>query len=298
MIGSDLKTILVTGGNGFICNQIIKKLLNKYNFIVLEKNTNNLFRLSDIKDKIQVYDIDLINPEQIFKSVKIDIILHTATIYGRNNEPLKDIIDTNILLPFQLFCLGKQYKSDVFINSDTVLNRNTGSYALSKAQLKEWLKMYSANMKVVNLQFEHFYGPGSSSDNFISLIINKMLANVPEIDLTKGEQKRAFTYYTDIVEAYILIINSVYKLSAQYSDFKISSDELISIRKLVEEIKKIIKSKSKLNFGVMPYRENELMDFFVNNDAIKKLGWTPTVSLESGLKKTIDFIKKNQEKIV
>lgn len=286
-----METILITGGNGFLGSHIVKSLLNKYNIIVLEKNAQVLFRLNDILSEIKVYDIDQTSLETIFQENKIDYILHTATIYGRKNESIETVIKTNFLLPLSLFQLGVTHNVKAFINTDTVLDRNVSAYALTKAQLREWLQLYAHQLKVVNMQLEHFYGPGGSMDNFISLMIQKMLANTPQIDLTLGEQKRDFLYFNDVVTAFTAVIDKTEHLTANFTTLQVCSSEVVSIRQLVETIKVLTNSSSVLNFGAMPYRLNELMEAETSNLAICALGWKPSVTLQQGLKQTVEYIK-------
>jgi nucleoside-diphosphate-sugar epimerase len=286
-----MKTILITGGNGFLGSHIVRSLINNYSVIVLEKNSDNLFRLSDIANQIKIYDIDNVSLEIIFQENSVDLILHTATVYGRNNESLETILQANLTLPLSLYKLGAKYKSKAFINTDTVLDRNVSPYALTKAHLREWLQMYSNELKVINMQLEHFYGPGGSMDNFISLMVQKMLLNIPYIDLTLGEQKRDFLYFDDVVSAFITVINNCAHIDSNFTNLQIASGEVVSIRNVVETIRELTNSNSILNFGAIPYRLNELMEPNTSNSTICELGWKPMVNLEEGLKRTVEYIK-------
>ena len=44
---------------------------------------------------------------------------------------------------------------------------------------------------------------------------------------------------------------------------------------------------TKLNFGALPYRDGELMEFKINNESLKKLGWMPSTVLNQGLELTL-----------
>lgn len=286
-----MKTILITGGNGFLGSNIVKSLIKNYKIIVLVRNTEKLFRLNSFLPKLKIYSTITDDLESIFKDNSIDIILHTATVYGRNEETLNELLSTNLLLPLNLLQLGIQYNVSTFINTDTVLKSNTNPYALSKSQLRNWLVIKSDKIKVINIQLEHFYGPGGSIDNFISWIILKFVENEIEIDLTKGEQQRDFLYIDDVVSAFSTIINNLDLLIDNYVEIQVASNEVISIKDLVQLLKNLTGSKTILNFGALPYRPNELMQLTTNNDKIKSLGWFPIISLEEGMKRTIKYIK-------
>jgi Nucleoside-diphosphate-sugar epimerases len=290
-----MQTILITGGNGFLGSNIVKSLMGKYKIIVFEKNTNSLVRLQDIIRHVIIYDADNDDIEQIFVNHCIDIIIHTATIYGRNQESMDAILATNLVLPQKLLALGIKYEVNTFINTDTVLDKFVSDYALTKSQLKDWLFMYSDKIKIINLQLEHFYGGGGSMDNFISLMIVKMLKNENEIALTEGKQLRDFVYFEDVVRAYSIIIDNINNIQDSYNTFQVASGEIVSIRELVETIKRLTKSESILNFGALPYRSNELTHAETDSIGLKNLGWESKVNLEQGLQKTIDYIKNNMK---
>lgn len=286
-----MKTILITGGNGFLGSNIAKSLIKDYNVILLVRKTDNLFRLTKIVSELKIYSILKDDLETIFRENSIDIILHTATVYGRNEETLDELLSTNLLLPLKLFQLGIQYNVGTFINTDTVLNSNVNPYALSKSQFRDWLEIKSDQIKVINIQLEHFYGPGGSLDNFISWVILKLLKNESVLNLTEGLQKRDFLYIDDAVSAFSTIINNLDLLVDNYINIQISSGEVISIKDLVMLLKKLTGSNTTLNFGALPYRPNELMKPETNNDYIRSLGWFPTVSIKEGMQRTIRYIK-------
>lgn len=285
-----MQTILVSGANGFLGSSIIHSLIETYNIIALVRSTDNLFRLNNIKSELKIYSTLNDELESIFKDNSIDIILHTATVYGRKNESIKELISTNYLLPLELLQLGIQYNTKVFINSDTVLDSKVNPYALSKSNTRDWLQMMYDKIKVINVQLEHLYGPGSNPDNFIFCVIMKLLNNEHELELTKGEQKRDFLYIDDAVSAFSTIISSIDLLKDNYTNIQVSSGEVISIKELVLLLKKLTGSNSTLNFGAVSYRRNELMVPETNNHFIKSLGWYNSVNIKEGISRTIDYI--------
>jgi nucleoside-diphosphate-sugar epimerase len=199
-----MKTILITGINGFLGSHLAKALSAEYNVIGLEYSYLNLSRISD--SNFKVYLVNDVFSEKIFTEQTIDIILHTATFYGKNNEDFITMFDANLFSPFNLLDKAIRHGCQLFLNTDTVLDRFVSTYALTKRQFQEWLYLRKNEIKVMNIQLEHFYGPGASTSNFITLMINKLKNNEPEIDLTLGEQKRNFVYIDDVVNAYLTLI--------------------------------------------------------------------------------------------
>jgi nucleoside-diphosphate-sugar epimerase len=182
----------------------------------------------------------------------------------------------------------------LFINTDTVLNRFTSSYSLTKKQFKDWLKFYTNNqlIKVVNLKLEHFYGPGTSNTNFITMMIQKMLRNENTIPLTSAEQNRDFLYIDDLMRVYDLFLNSQDSFS-YFNEYNVGAGVNSNLKEILEFIKVKTNSTSILNYGAIPYRINELMKS--NNDIslLKELGWNVESTIEEGLLKVIEFEKNS-----
>ncbi|HEY9124825.1 MAG TPA: NAD-dependent epimerase/dehydratase family protein, partial [Bacteroidales bacterium] len=175
----------------------------------------------------------------------------------------------------------------LFINTDTVIDRFTSFYALSKNHFREWLQMRSTQIKTVNLQLEHFYGPGCPPTNFITLMIEKLKNNEPQVDLTPGLQVRDFIYYTDVLDAYQVVLEKWETLTETFTNLQVASGNHITIKELVEKIKEYTQSQSVLKFGALPYRQNELMKPNTDSSALMALGWEAKVTINDGIKKTI-----------
>jgi nucleoside-diphosphate-sugar epimerase len=231
--------------------------------------------------------------ERIFSENTIDTIVHCATNYGRGeNDPLH-VIEANLLLPLKLLELGKKYHVKSFINTDTILDKRINYYSLSKKQFKDWLIVYKQDYTCVNVLLEHFYGAGDDSTKFVTYIIHNLLKNVDKIDLTKGEQRRDFIYIDDVVDAFVKIINSLDNFNQDFYEFEIGTNYPLSIKQFVELAKQLSGNKhTLLNFGALPYRENEVMNYNVNTSEISKLGWKCNSTVEEGLKKMIELEKQ------
>ncbi len=293
------KTILLTGGTGYLGSKILKKLADEgYNIILLKRSFSNPVRIKEYLKKIRFYDVDRIPLETIFSENSIDMVVHCATNYGRReNDPLQ-VIEANLLLPLKLLELGKKYRIKCFINTDTILDKRINYYSLSKKQFKDWLFVYKQDFTCINVALEHFYGSGDDATKFVTYIVHNLLKNVDKINLTKGEQKRDFIYIDDVVSAFLKIIASSDKFGQDFYEFEIGTRNPLSIKEFVELAKQLSGNKHTfLNFGAIPYRESEVMIYHVNTSEISKLGWRCEYTIEEGLKKMIESEKQfiNQE---
>jgi CDP-paratose synthetase len=288
------ETVLLTGATGFLGSYLAKRLLCEgYKVIILKRSFSDIWRIKDILNDLIYYNIDEFSIEQPFKEhKKIDIVIHTATCYGRNSENVSKIVETNLLFPLRLIENAVLFNTDTFFNTDTLQYKYLNTYTLSKKQFVEWIKIFSKKIQIVNLKIEHMYGPKDDKSKFVTWLISEFLNNRCEIKLTKGEQKRDFIYIDDVVNAYIKILENREKLSS-YEEFDVGTGKQIKIKDFVILTKQTVSSilnrevKTRLNFGALPYREGEFMEIKENIKPLLDLGWHPEVELEEGIKRTI-----------
>jgi len=288
------KQFLLTGATGFLGSHLLVALLeNNYELIILKRSFSNTSKIKDFLNYVKSYDIDLIDLDSIFASNKINTIIHTATNYGRSNNNISEILRSNLFFPLELLSKGQKNHLECFINIDTALPKTVSNYALSKRQFYDWLVIFSDKIPCVNVVIEHFYGFPDSDSKFVTKIIRDLLAKIEKIDLTLGEQKRDFIYIDDVISALMTIIKIVPNFDKNLTEFQIGSGKNISIREIVELIQGLCDNhNTKLNFGALPYRHNEIMESKADISKILTLGWQEKISLEQGLQITIDLERR------
>ncbi|MEH2235270.1 NAD-dependent epimerase/dehydratase family protein [Nostoc sp.] len=287
------KLVLVTGATGFLGSHLVKRLLaEKYQVIILKRSFSNTERINDILSNLSIYDIDKCDLETPFYDhKKIDVVIHTATCYGRKNESITDVLETNTLFPLKLLEIATFFKADTFFNTDTILSKYINSYSLSKKHFLDWGKQFAVTKKIhfINLKLEQIFGEGDNSSQFVNHVIRSFLSNVEELKLTQGEQKRDFIYIADVVSAYMVLLSNIQLNSSFFIEYEIGSGQAISIKEFVQLIHNLTKSKTRLSFGSLPYRQGEIMCSEASIKPLLKMGWQPQYSLESGLCKTMDY---------
>lgn len=273
--------IILVGASGYLGNKLLVDMKNKGNNILcLIRKTTDINKINQYTNLyLYTEDNDFIEKLNNFKA---DILIYSACIYEKNNIKYEDILNANFLLPIKLLMELKNLKKYIYIG--TSLEKYTNIYSLSKYQMAEWGKYYShiKNTNFFNILLENFYGENEPKDRFIHYLIAK-LKNNEDIDLTDGKQKRDFVYIEDVIEALNIIMASNLK---GYLDIPIGSGEAISIKELAEYLKKLLNSKSKLNFGAVASRNNEhsgMSDLSILNN----IGFKPKYDIKNGLNKII-----------
>lgn len=295
--------ILLTGGTGFLGGYILRKLIdNNYKVVLLKRTTSDASLLEDVIDKCATYNIDEMAIEEILSQHNIQLVLHVATSYGRKGEKVSQIINSNLILPVSILELCDKYGINAFINTDTFFTVDTeypdnlNSYVFSKKHFLDYAKniVNNGDVKLINVKVEHLYGKFDDPLKFIPYTITKFIHNEKYLDLTAGEQKRDFIYIDDAVSAYIKLIENYHKLEDKITFFELGTGNAIPISELVKMINKLCNSSTKIRFGALPYRKNEIMCSKANIECFKKLGWYPKIDLAEGLKEVIQFEKKRQ----
>jgi len=289
------KTILLTGATGFLGSHLLESFMQAgYEVVVLKRSKSDLWRIKHLCHQLKLYNIDEISPESIFSENKIDFVVHTATSYGRKNESIPEIIQTNLI--FGLALLDAAIKNNVkcFVNTDTLLPKDINAYALSKNQFAAWLELESKKIQVINLKIEHMYGPKDDIKKLVPWVISQLKLNVPSISLTPGNQLRDFVHIDDVVSAFITSIEQLSKLD-NFNEFEVGTGLSIPVRQFIEHVKLSFenhngRSDTKLDFGKQPYRSGEPMHIKVNNQNLIKLGWSPKTSYVEGINNLMTHI--------
>ena len=287
------KKILLTGATGFLGSYLLRAFIkNGFDVAILKRSFSNTDRIRTCLNKVKSYDIDIVPLEKPFEECgRFDCVVHTATNYGRRRETAVEVFKTNLDLPLRLIQTATFYNTATFFNTATILYQHLNYYALSKCQFEEWGRIFAdqGKIKFVNIKLEHMYGPGDDPSKFTTHIVQSCLKNVPELALTHGEQKRDFIYIDDVVDAYLLLLKNYTERETKFLEYELGSGKAVSIREYVETTRLLTNSSTRLRFGALPYRDNEIMHSVADISMLMNIGWKPRHDLITGLKKTIEW---------
>ena len=304
------KKILVTGGAGFIGSHMVKKLIDikanvttivKYNSIIDSPRLNSLW------NKIKVVECDLRNTDSTMqlKKERFDLIIHFAAYnhVGDSFTHIKENVDSNFFSTINLLNHGPKYKKFIHIGTSEIYGgqkkipfdaKNTPNpmspYAITKyaSELYSKIKSREENFNLISLRPFNTFGPFQSEKAIIPEIIIKCLQN-KKIDATLGAQTREFNYIDNVING-ILFVDR--KVKNHPEPINVGSNNPIAIKQIILKIKKITESKSKINFGALKYRPNEIWKMQANTDFLKKIKYKNKISFDAGLHLTVNWYKK------
>lgn len=266
------KTILLTGASGTLGTEVINQIKKNKSIriIITSRKKNKEYKRYEYKK----------NSIKQFYDEKIFGLIHMATCYGKKNETIKEIIDSNYNIPLELFKLSIKKKANFFLNCDTYFHDNlnlplgVSKYVETKKKFIKKIKSINKNrIKIINCKIFHMYSEKDDHTKFLNKIILDLKRNKKEIRLTKCKQKIDFINYKDVASALKLILTNLLKKNYIQNNLEIGSGNSIELRKLILYFKKKIKSKSKLNFGFYKKRIGEKKVYIANIKSLKKINW-------------------------
>jgi UDP-glucose 4-epimerase len=268
-----MNKVLITGITGFLGFHIAEVLISRGISVVgLKRKNSDIWRCEEFKDKIEWVDI-LDNGSFINQLVNhsFDTIIHAAWMgveaNDRNNwtEQIKNVTffvelleAAKILEVKKIIFLGSQAEYGTInskISEDFETNAQN-AYAATKLACLEILKSFSSinNINWIWLRLFSVFGEKENTNWLIPSLIKSMLSK-SETDLTLGEQKYAYLYVKDFAE----IMTKIVIKDVESGIYNISSNEVRTIRSLMEDIKNIVNPEFVLNFGVLQYRSGQSM---------------------------------------
>ncbi len=288
--------ILITGATGFLGSTLAKHWVQAgYEITLLTRSLSSLRRVEALLPAVRL--VRFISDSEIVKivqNISPDVVVHTACAYGRKGETALQVFDANVRLGLLLLdgVLGGVGARVSFINTGTVLGPSASDYALGKHQFVQWgdrlAQQNPERLQFVNIRLQHMFGPGDDPTKFTSNVFHACWNNQPQLALTLGEQRRDFIFIDDVVSAYDTIAHKLNELSS-FDQIDLGSGNAPSVRRFVEQVHTLTKSRTELQFGAIPYRANEAMLCQADTRRMSELGWHTAYSLEQGIQKTIEL---------
>ena len=313
-----IKTIVVTGGAGFIGSHLCSKLIQLGHKIIcidnlftgsfqnikhLENHTNFKFINHDIVKPIYLNNIDEIynlacpaspihyniNPIKTVKTCTLGVI-NMLGMAKKNNSKILLASTSEVYGDPEIHPQTEDYFGDV--NPIGPRSCYDEGKRCSETLFMDYHREHNLKIKIIRIF--NTYGPNMAVNDgrVVSNFINQALFNK---DLTingTGNQTRSFQYIDDLVSGMIKMMNTNNSFTGPVN---IGNPNEISMKSLAKIILEMTNSTSKIVYKELPIDDPKKRNPNISL-AIKKLKWSPEVNLKSGLIKTIEYFKKLSEK--
>lgn len=308
-----MKTILVAGGCGFIGSNLCIRLLNSNKVICVDnlytskikniktclnnKNfkfiNHNIIEKLDIDDEIdEIYNLACPASPKMYQKDPI-YTLKTNFLGTINLLELARIKSAKILLASTSEIYGEPQispQSEIYrgnVNTVGIRSCYDEGKRIAETLFMSYNKKYNIQTRIVRIF--NTYGPNMDRNDgrVITNFISQILENKSLTIYGSGNQTRSFQYIDDLLDGIIKLMDSQY-----IYPINIGNPNEITINELANILIKITKSKSTIKHKSLPLDDptNRNPDI---NLAKKILNWEPKISLNLGLIKTIDYLKKN-----
>lgn len=283
--------ILITGISGYLGSQLANELTAEHEIAGTVREKSSLSRLFN-PECICLIDISKSDWLQQVTLFKPQIVINTAALYGRKNEPLSELIEANVQFPLSILEVLSSADGCTFLNCGTSLPPDVSGYAQTKNQFVALAKKCCEmnENKFIDLKLEHFFGPFDDATKFTTYVINSC-RNGNDLNLTAGLQERDFIYIYDLISAIKTILLNLDFLD-KIDVVAIGSGTAITVRSFVETIAEITHYNGKLNFGAVPTRQNELMYSCADTRRMASFGWMTKYSLHDAV---FDILEKEKQ---
>ena len=315
---SKTKKVFITGGYGLLGTALVNFfLMKKFKVVILDLNKPNYRKKFFFTDKNLIIEKgDIINiktVQKIFIKHKFDGIFHLGAqtqvldafikpynTYQTNLTGTLNILEiirkNKINVPLLYSSSDKAYgelKNKYYIETDKLngIYPYDASKSISDILCQSYSKTY--NSKIAIIRSANIYGECDFNLNRIvpETIISILKNNRLKIRST-GKQKRDYIYVKDVCKAYYKIFQKLKISKNNLLIYNTGSKDNLSSLQLVKKIFKIMNVQE--NFIIKNTSKAEIKNQRLNYNKIRReIKWKPSISLEVGLKRTINWYKEN-----
>jgi UDP-glucose 4-epimerase len=304
------KTVLVTGGAGFIGSHLVDSLVNLGHRVLVVDDLST-GKLRNLAKGVSFYHTSVTHPavEEIFQKEQPQVVFHLAaqiSVSKSVREPVKDA-EANVLGILRLLEASRRYGVEKFIYSSTggalygdpedlPCNEShpikpLSPYGLSKSVGEKYLDLYRRlyRLNYVALRYGNVYGPRQDSQGeagVIAIFAGTMIEGKQPRIYGDGGQERDFVYVGDVVQANLLAIKE-----GVVGTYNIGTGNGTSVSHIYQVLSEILKFRRKPVYA--PTRLGDVAQISLDaTKARQEMGWEPMVSLREGLERTTEFFQE------
>ena len=302
---------LVTGGAGFIGSNLVAALLARGETVRVLDNfaAGSRQNLEPFGERIEVIEGDIRSYHIVSEAVdSVDFILHQAALPSVLRS-IRDPITTNEVnvsgtLNLLQAAREARVKRVVYASSSSIYGNNPtlpktedmvpmplSPYAVSKLAAEQYCRVFTEifGLETVSLRYFNVFGPRQNPDSQYAAAIPKFIRAIQRgespVVFGDGLQSRDFTYVGNVVHANFLACAAA-GITGQV--FNIACGQRLSLLELIDQINAI------QGTSIKPKLEQERPGDVRHSEANierarKELGYTPSISFQNGLKKTIEW---------
>ena len=304
------RTVLVTGGAGFIGSHLVDRLLAEGHQVTIMDDLST-GKLGNLNTRATFHHIDINHPsmQEVFRRVQPDVVFHLAaqmSVSDSNRDPIKDG-QINVMGTIRVLEAARRHGIEKLIFSSTggalygdpefiPCDEDTpvapiSPYGLSKYAAEKYVELYHRlyNLNYTTLRYSNVYGPrqDSQGESGVTAIFSRMMleGRQPHI-FGEGNQERDYLFVGDAVDANICAIER-----GNCQAFNIGTGVATSVNQVFKLLKDFTGYRNEAEHRAE--RPGEVQKISLDcRRADRTLRWTPQVKLEDGLQRTVEYFRR------
>jgi UDP-glucuronate decarboxylase len=304
--------ILVTGGAGFIGSHLCERLLGEGHDVISLDNfftgrRENIFHLLD-NPRFELLRHDVIEPILLEVDQIYNLACPASPIHYQYN-PVKTV-KTSVMGMINMLGLAKRVRARILqastseVYGDPLLHPQPESYwgnvnpigirscydegkRIAETLMMDYHRQNKVDTRIARIF--NTYGPRmlENDGRVVSNFIVQALRNQPLTLYGEGEQTRSFCYISDLVEGLIRLMNT----DDHHQPVNLGNPGEFTIKQLAEAVIRICGVSAELKYLPLPQDDPRQRRPDISQ-AQTLLGWNPTIELQEGLEKTVDYFKQ------
>jgi UDP-glucose 4-epimerase len=306
--------IMITGGVGFIGSHLCDEFLkNGHDVIVLTKSYSKVNNVSEIRGKIAIETVDVVDFTELGKSIeknKPEVIIHLAGQTSHSKSFEDPMYDLDVNAKSTLFILEKIRTMDLKcrfilgstfivigkpetlpVTEDTACNPTT-IYGANRLLSEYYCKIYNNVYGLDTLIFRitNSFGPREQiipNKNAVNFLIYKAFKGEEITLYDEGKMFRDLIYITDVISG----IKTIMEKGKSGNVYWISSGKKTWFYELGNWLHDLTNSPIKYVESPQYTKKVDVGNFVVDNSKLQSLGWKINTSVKEGIEKTLEYFK-------
>lgn len=308
------RSVLVTGGAGFIGSNLVRALLERGDRVRVMDNfsTGRRENLAEVLADIEIVEGELRSYERVHAATEdVEIVYHQGALPSVPRS-VQDPLTTNAVnvegtLNVLLAARDSGVRRVIFASSSSVYGNGRdlprresqpaspmSPYAVSKLAAETYCTsfshVYGDQLDTVSLRYFNVFGPRQDPTSQYAAVVPRFISAIAEgrpiTIYSDGEQSRDFTFVANVVAANLLAAEAE---GVSGSFFNVATGRKLSVNDLAEVIGRTVGLPVEAEY--VPARPGDVRDSWADvSEANRLLGYEPRVPLEEGLSRTIEAL--------
>jgi UDP-glucose 4-epimerase len=302
---SEARSILVTGGAGFVGSWLVRRLLERAGsarVAVLDNFFNGRREHIPASDQVEVLDVDLTDGarvEDAVRGTRPELVFHLAALHfipycnAHPAETLEvNVVGTQNLIEacrrseptgLVIASTGAVYPARDDANAEDNPTGAVDIYGLSKVINEKQLELYARDTRTrcAVARLFNVYGPGETNPHVVPEIVDQVARGQDEIGLGNVKPQRDYIYVADVADALMAIASGN---AHSYRVYNVGTGHEYSVEELVNRLSGVVGRPIRIRVEQERVRASDRMHLLCDRSRIgREIGWAPRYAIEQGL---------------